>query len=72
MKDLTFKAGDHAVMKKNHPCGSNEWIIIRTGMDVKLRCCGCGHLIELKRKDFVKRTKSVIAAEDNSGDADNI
>ncbi|WP_418620411.1 DUF951 domain-containing protein, partial [Ruminococcus sp.] len=34
--------GDILVMKKSHPCGSNRMIVLRSGMDFKLRCEGCG------------------------------
>ena len=30
--------GDILVMKKSHPCGSNRMIVLRSGMDFKLRC----------------------------------
>ena len=36
---------DILVMKKTHPCGSREWEVLRTGMDFRLRCLGCGHEI---------------------------
>ena len=33
-----YTAGDIVTMKKGHPCGANEWEIIRIGLDVKLEC----------------------------------
>ena len=47
-----YTPGDTVVMKKAHPCGANSWIIIRMGMDVRLRCAGCGRTIEMKRRKF--------------------
>ena len=46
---IQLDAGDIIKMKKKHPCGSDEWQIVKTGADVKLRCCGCSHEIILKR-----------------------
>ena len=52
-----FDIGDHIVMKKNHACGANEWIVIRTGADVKLRCVSCGRIVMLDRLDFLKNAR---------------
>lgn len=30
--------GDVVQMRKPHPCGSDLWVIIRTGADIKIRC----------------------------------
>ena len=36
-----FGLGDRIEMRKPHACGCNDWLVIRTGADVKLKCCGC-------------------------------
>ena len=38
---MDIRVGDTLVMKKAHPCGSNRWQVMRTGADLRLRCCGC-------------------------------
>ena len=43
MDSKSFKVGDIVKMKKPHPCGEKIFEITRVGMDVKLRCTGCGH-----------------------------
>ena len=52
-----FDLGDVVLMKKPHACGANEWVLTRTGADVKLRCTGCGRIVMLDRLDFLKRAK---------------
>ncbi|ATF25962.1 MULTISPECIES: DUF951 domain-containing protein [Brochothrix] len=47
-------------MKKQHPCGSNEWEIIRMGMDIRIKCLGCGHSVLIPRRDFDKKIKKII------------
>lgn len=50
---MDVRKGDVLEMKKNHPCGANRFLVLRSGMDFKIRCMGCGHevmLPELKRK----------------------
>ena len=51
---IQLDAGDIIKMKKKHPCGSYEWQILKTGADIKLRCCGCSHEIILKKYKKMK------------------
>lgn len=53
--------GDLVKMRKTHPCGSDEWTIIRVGADIKIRCSGCGRIVMMDRADFVRRMKKIIA-----------
>jgi len=52
-------------MKKSHPCGSSQWEILRTGIDFRIKCCGCGHMVMLPRVKFEKNVKKVLPKEDN-------
>lgn len=52
--------GSIVVMKKPHPCGTNEWEIVRIGADIKIKCCNCGRTIMLPRIEFNKKLKKVI------------
>ena len=51
----TYEVGDIVQLKKQHPCGSSEWEILRVGADFKLRCQGCGHEIMVKRSLVEKK-----------------
>lgn len=57
---LEYKLGSIVMMKKEHPCGSNEWKITRVGADIKIKCLNCGRSIMLSRIDFNKKIKKVI------------
>ncbi|CAM3807357.1 DUF951 domain-containing protein [Alkalicoccus chagannorensis] len=57
-----FHLNDVVEMKKQHPCGTNRWKIIRMGMDIRIKCEGCGHSIMMKRRDFEKKMKRVLAS----------
>ena len=69
---LTGKAGDpmdlklHDVveLKKEHPCGSRRWEVLRVGMDIRLRCAGCGHEVLAPRRKVEKSIKRVIPKEE--------
>ncbi len=58
--DTPFALGERVQMKKEHPCGSSTWVIIRVGADVKIKCEGCARIVMLDRATFVKRLKKVM------------
>ncbi len=51
---MEYKIGDIVRTKKVHPCGSKEWEITRVGVDFKLKCLGCEHVIVLPREKALK------------------
>lgn len=64
-----FYLGDVVETKKQHPCGSSQWEVVRVGADFKIKCLGCGRIIMLPRPKFEKSVKKVIksgAPEENS------
>lgn len=56
---MDLNIGDIIRLKKPHPCGSHEWEILRVGMDFRLKCQGCGHMIMIPRKQVEKKIKQV-------------
>jgi hypothetical protein len=56
----TFDLGDIVQMKKQHPCGSKEFEVIRLGADIKIKCVGCGRIVMIPRSKFQKDAKKVI------------
>ena len=52
--------GDLIRSRKPHPCGSDEWTVIRTGTDIKMRCSGCGRIVMLDRDTFLRRRKMLL------------
>ena len=61
---MDFELGDVIKMKKAHPYGTNQWEILRVGMDFRLKCCGCGHQVMLPRKQVEKSFRGKIAQND--------
>ena len=58
--DKNYTLGTKVIMKKNHPCGSNLWEIIRLGADIKLKCLNCGRTIMLPTIQFNKKLKKMV------------
>jgi hypothetical protein len=48
--DMDFEIGQVIKLKKQHPCGGNQWEILRVGMDFRLKCGCCGHMVMVPRK----------------------
>lgn len=48
-------------LRKQHPCGSAEWRIVRLGADIGIRCLGCQHRVLLPRRDFERSIKSFVS-----------
>ena len=63
---MDIQVGDHLLMKKEHPCGSREWLVLRVGMDFRMRCCGGGHEIMAPRSKIEKNITSVRREEEPS------
>jgi len=55
-----IRLGDVVQTRKPHPCGSDQWKVIRIGADIKMKCLGCGRIVMLDRAVFVKRRKKVL------------
>ncbi|MBE5822375.1 MAG: DUF951 domain-containing protein [Clostridiales bacterium] len=55
-----YVIGDIVQTKKKHPCGSDTWEITRIGVDFKLKCIGCGHIIMIEREKALKMIKKKI------------
>ena len=58
-KTVDIHVNDVLKMKKAHPCGSQEWLVLRVGMDFKMRCQGCGHEVMLPRSIDLSQSRFV-------------
>ena len=64
---MDVRLQDILVMKKQHPCGSDRWLVMRTGMDFRLKCQGCGHEVLLPRAKAEKNIKKIERPQESSG-----
>jgi hypothetical protein len=53
-------------LRKPHPCGSSDWVVVRLGADIGLKCLGCGRRILLPRREVARRMKGYV----NKAEAD--
>ena len=57
---IKLHLGDIVELKKEHPCGSKQWEITRTGADIRIKCLGCGRQVLIPRPKFEKSMKKII------------
>ena len=56
---MNIQVGNIVKLKKQHPCGSKEWEVLRSGADFRLKCCGCGHQVMLARPALEKNVRAI-------------
>jgi len=57
---IKYNVGDIIKTRKPHPCGGDEWEVMRTGVDFRIRCNKCGRVLMLPRPKFEKSVKKII------------
>lgn len=62
---MDVRVGDVLTMKKRHPCGNNRFLVLRSGMDFRIRCEGCGHEVMVPRAKCEKNIKAVTRTQEN-------
>lgn len=65
---MDIREYDILTMKKAHPCGGLRWQVLRTGADFRLRCLGCGRIVEGPRRNFEKNVRKIDREPDNEPD----
>jgi hypothetical protein len=53
-------------MKKPHPCrgaDAKRFLVLRIGMDFRLRCTACGHEFMIPRSKAEKNIRKIIRSE---------
>lgn len=61
---MELQLHDILELKKDHPCGSRRWEVLRVGMDIKMKCLGCGHEVMQPRRKAEKMIKRIVSKEE--------
>ena len=56
---MDIRVNDILEMKKQHPCGGKSFLVLRSGMDFRLRCITCGREVMVPRVKAEKNIKKV-------------
>lgn len=60
---MKYEINDIITLKKQHVCGSYDWIVTRTGAELKIKCIKCGREIMILKKELDKKIKKTIKIE---------
>lgn len=60
---MQVEVGEHLILKKPHPCGGRQFLVLRVGMDFKIRCETCGHEVMVPRSKVEKNIKKILPKE---------
>lgn len=60
MPVLKVVLGDVVRMRKTHPCGNDQWEVVRLGADIGIRCLKCGRRVLMPRVKFERRVRAFI------------
>ncbi len=58
---MEINLGDVVCLKKKHPCGSEQWRVVRLGADIGIKCLKCQRRVLLERVVFERRVKAFIS-----------
>lgn len=63
---MKLYVGDVLLLRKSHPCGGDQWLVQRTGMDFRIKCLKCGHRVMIPRVKLEKDIKTVLKSMGDS------
>ena len=61
---MDIEKNDVLLMKKEHPCGGKEFLVLRSGADFRIRCKGCGREVMVARQKIERHIKQIIRPEE--------
>ena len=67
---MDIELGDVVRLRKKHPCGNDEWEVVRLGADVRIKCLGCQRQVLLERSVFERRVKAAAPGKESANASD--
>lgn len=68
---MEIELGDVVRLRKKHPCGGDEWQVVRLGVDIRIQCLKCQRQVLLERGTFERRVKSLVPRDYPANQTDN-
>lgn len=54
-----YHVGDILKLRKPHPCGGYDWLVVRLGADIRLECLTCKRRVMIPRHQLNRRIKQI-------------
>ena len=65
MNIIKYRLGDIIELRKEHPCGSKQFKILRVGSVMRVVCMGCSRDMDIDRLKLEKSTKKIVFSEED-------
>lgn len=67
-----MEVGDVVRLRKRHPCGGDEWQVVKLGVDIRIKCLKCQRLVLLERGTLERRIKTLISRHQSTSETDDV
>ena len=68
---MDIELGDVVRLRKKHPCGGDEWQVVKLGVDLRVKCLKCQRQVLLERGTFERRVKALVSRGHSPTKTDN-
>ena len=68
---MDIRLGDIVRLRKKHPCGGDEWQVVKLGADVRIRCLRCQRQVLLERGVFERRVRAAAPGKESATASDD-
>ncbi|MGD0352642.1 MAG: DUF951 domain-containing protein [Dehalococcoidia bacterium] len=68
---MDIEVGDVVRLRKKHPCGGDEWQVVKLGVDIRIKCLKCQRLVLLERGTLERRIKTLVSRAQSTSKTDN-
>jgi hypothetical protein len=71
LSDMEIEVNDVVRLRKKHPCGGDEWQVVKLGVDIRIKCLKCQRLVLLERGTLERRIKALVSRVQSTSKTDN-
>ena len=68
---MEIELGDIVRLRKKHPCGGDEWKVVKLGVDIRIKCLKCQRQVLLERGTFERRVKTLVSRSQPASEAED-
>jgi hypothetical protein len=68
---MEIELGDVVRLRKKHPCGGDEWQVVRLGADIRVKCLKCQRHVLLERGALERQMKALVSKGQPANKTDN-
>jgi hypothetical protein len=68
---MELAVNDVIRLRKKHPCGGDEWLVVKLGVDIKIQCRKCNRFVLLQRTTLERRIRTIVSKAQAGNQSDN-